>query len=413
MRKTITLLGSSSGRNAGDAALMSGIMDSVDLACGTRQHYEIPTIKPSYVRENYRNDVTAISMLPWNLSIKMFGLPTYQSLMRSDLSLVFDAILFDRSLYNPLFNFMSSLALLLPQAKKRGKKMAFFNVGAGPVETPAGRRMLRDIAEMMDFITVRDRDSFDILKDIGVQNPRVMLTADAALNVVPSDADQVRAAYKRLGLNPADDLLAININQYIDTWAGLNRPSMGKEKFLSVYAAALNSVASKLRVPMMFVCTQHHDVSITKELMSRVKSSEKKVIFTNQDHNHYEVKGVLSQASLLFAMRLHAMILASSELCPIAGLAYQPKCSYYFKSLGLEKHILSFENFSETTLTDFLLDSWQKRDEIRTTLKNRIPILKNEAHKAGQLAASILKDEDLDRTIASLNTKNLRLSQNG
>jgi len=103
MKRTIhsvTLLGSSSGRNAGDAAIMSGVMDSVDAAVGSRLLYEIPTIKPEFVRNNYQNDVRPVSMLPWNFSVKMLGLPTYRSVMRTDLSLVFDAVLFDRSLYN-------------------------------------------------------------------------------------------------------------------------------------------------------------------------------------------------------------------------------------------------------------------------------------------------------------------------
>ncbi len=45
MINSITLLGSSSGRNAGDAALIAGIIDSVDAACGKEVLWEIPTIK--------------------------------------------------------------------------------------------------------------------------------------------------------------------------------------------------------------------------------------------------------------------------------------------------------------------------------------------------------------------------------
>lgn len=109
--ESITLLGSSSGRNAGDAALVGTIMDSIDLACGERLLYEIPSIKPDFIYRSYKNRVRAIGMWPWNLSIKMLGVPTYRSIMRTDLSLVFDAVLFDRSLYNPAFNYLSSLYL--------------------------------------------------------------------------------------------------------------------------------------------------------------------------------------------------------------------------------------------------------------------------------------------------------------
>ena len=187
MLTSATLLGSSSGRNAGDAALISGIMDAVDRAIGAPLRYEIPTIRPGYIRDNYPNQTVPISMMPWSGSLKMLGIPTLRSILRTDITLMFDAILFDRALFNPLFNFMSSLHLMLPYARRKGKRMACYNVGTGPVTTPTGRRMLRELAELMDFITVRDQDSYDILRDIGVQNPRIRVTADAALNAPASD----------------------------------------------------------------------------------------------------------------------------------------------------------------------------------------------------------------------------------
>ena len=76
MLNSITLLGSSSGRNAGDAALMAGIMDSIDEACESRILYEIPTIKPSFIHDQYKNRTRPVATLPWNLSLKMLGLPT-------------------------------------------------------------------------------------------------------------------------------------------------------------------------------------------------------------------------------------------------------------------------------------------------------------------------------------------------
>lgn len=411
MIKSITLLGSSSGRNAGDAALMSGIMDAVDDACQKRIKYEIPTICPSFVSQNYRNDVVPLSLMPWNLSFKVFGLPTYRSIMRTDLSLVFDAVLFDRSLYNPLFNFLSTLAFMLPRAKKHGKKMGFYNVGAGPVDTPAGRRMLRDLAEQMDFITVRDQGSLDVLKDIGVTNKRMLLTADAALNAPSASDEEVASIYNKIGLNPADEIMAVNVNKYIDTWARPKQTTIGKEKFIETYAAALNHAIREIKVPLLFVATQHHDVEITKELMDKVKSPAPKVLFSNREYNHHAVKGVLSKASLLVGMRLHAMILATSELCPTVGIAYQPKCEYYFDSLGLSERMLHFKNFSQETLAELIIEGWHHKAELKHQLEKRIPFLKNEAFKAAALVAGMHRNQDLDSLISEMNNNQFSRAQ--
>lgn len=402
MIDAITLLGSSSGRNAGDAALMSGLMDTVDEACGERLLYEIPTIKPEFVRRSYANRTRPVGMMPWHLSVKMLGVPTLRSVMRTDLTLLFDAILFDRSLYNPLFNFLSTLALLLPLARKRGKRMACFDVGAGPVDTPAGQRMLRDVAELMDFITVRDRESLDILKAIGVQNPRILLAADAAVNVRPSDDGRVADILRSVGLEPGEEILAININQYLDTWARPRREPMGKDRFLQVYADAINRVADETGASVLFVATQHHDVAITKELMGRITKARKTAMVGNVTHSHYDVKGVLGACSLLFAMRLHASILGASALIPSMGLAYQPKVEFFYNSLGLGDCSLAFDGFTVDGVTHHLLRGWERRSDIRTRLEKRIPALQAEARKPARLVAAMRRGEDMDSAFAAL-----------
>lgn len=396
MLTSATLLGSSSGRNAGDAALISGIMDAVDRAVGAPLRYEIPTIRPSYIRDHYPNRTVPVSMMPWSGSVKMLGLPTFRSILRTDLTLIFDAILFDRSLYNPLFNFMSSLYLMLPRARRKGKRMGFYNVSAGPVNTPTGRRMLRELAEIMDFITVRDRDSADILRDIGVKNPRIMITADAALNAPASDRTRAEQLLREVGLSAEGDILGININAYLDTWAGPGITPMGREKFLSIYAAALNRVLADIRVPALFVCTQHLDVEVTQDLMRRVRSPEQMAIITNREYNHCDIKAVLGRLALLFGMRLHCMILSSAEHTPIVGLAYQPKNQHYFNTLEQPDACLGFEHFTEDRLYRLLRDGWERRAELRSHLDRVIPVLQKRALKAAELVAALHRGEDLD-----------------
>ncbi|MBL7663043.1 polysaccharide pyruvyl transferase family protein [bacterium] len=388
--KTITLLGSSSGRNAGDAALVAGIMQSIDHALGEKALYEIPTIRPRYIQEEYPFQVRPISMLPWALSIKMLGLPTYRSMLRADMSLIFDAILFDRSLYNPLFNHMSSLYLMLPRIKKAGRKLGCFNVGCGPVTTKHGQKMLREISELMDFITVRDQQSLELLRGIGVKNTNITVTADAALVMDPAPANRVSQILDRLGIKSQTEILAININQYLDTWADKKRGPLGKENFLNIYSAALNRLGAELSVPFMFVSTQHHDVPITKELMTRVTKAKQTVLFSNTEYNHYDMKGVLGKASLLYGMRLHSIILASSALTPVVGLLYQPKVGHYIESIPLRDATISFDDLDADTLYTFLKQSWERRAEIKQTLAQQIPVLQARANLAAALVAKEL-----------------------
>ena len=404
MINSVTLLGSSSGRNAGDAALISGIMDSVDKLCERRLRYDIPTVRPSYVRTNYPNDVRPVGMMPWDLSLKMFGLPTYNSVMNTDLSLIFDAILFDRSLYNPLFNYLSTVYLMLPRAKKRGKLMGFYNVGTGPVKTAAGKKMLRELSELMDFITVRDQDSYDLLRDIGVQNPRMIVCADAALNVTPASESRVSQIMNQVGIKDDEQILSINVNRYLDSWANLDRAPSTREKFVQIYSQALSKVMKEIGGTLMFVCTQHHDVEISNEVMQAVNYSGKKVLISNVNYNHYDIQGVFSRAQLMFGMRLHSIILASSVLTPVIGIEYQPKVTHYLKTAGLKDYTMSFNDFSVEALSAHILSGWEKRIQIRTILEGSIPRLQREANRAAEIVAALSRGEDLDRVFAGFSS---------
>jgi len=396
MISRIALLGSSSGRNAGDAALMAGIMEAVDHECGTGMQYLVPTIRPEYIRAHYRSDARPLPTLPWNLALKMLGRPTWRAVVESDLTLLFDAILFDRALFNPLFNFMSSLYLILPRAKRRGKVMGCYDVGVGPVNTRAGRGMLKRLAELMDFITVRDEASRLILEEVGVENPHILVGADAALDVTAASEERVDAILAGLGLDPHRPFLAVNINAYVDTWAGTRGAPLGKRRFLETYAGALHDFLRRESVPVLFVCTQHMDIAITRELMGMVRVPEGQALFANREYDHYDVKGVLGRAALVCGMRLHCTIMAAGELTPVVALEYQPKLAHFFASLGMPGECLSFKDFSRERLGELMLEGWRRRDELRVKLEARVPVLKRRARAPAEIIAGLHRGEDLE-----------------
>lgn len=402
---SITILGSSSGRNAGDAALLSGIMDCIDNACGTRMLYEIPTYRPAYIWNNYQNRVRPISMLPWNATVGMLGVPTFQSIRRSKLTIIYDAMLFDRKLWNPLTNYMSSAWAYMKYLRAKGSLLGFYNVGAGPVTTEWGKRMLKELGQMADFITVRELDSYNLLRDMGIDEDKMLITADNAIPVRSSSPEVVQAIFKELGMPFGEEILAININSYLNSWSGLGQKTLTAESFISTYAAALNRFLSDVPVPVLFVATQHSDVPVTQQLMNAINAPKGKGLFSNVRYNHHDVKGVLEHVSMLFGMRLHANILATSALTPAVALVFQQKVKSYFDLLGLPKNVMSFADFSEEALLGQLRYGWERRSEIRERLLQVIPVLSKETARSAEIVAAIHRGEDPKLTLRRLKTQ--------
>jgi polysaccharide pyruvyl transferase WcaK-like protein len=332
----------------------------------------------------------------------MLGVPTFNSIRRSKVTIIYDAMLFDRKLFNPLTNYMSSAWLYLKYLRAKGSIVGFYNVGAGPVTTPWGKKMLKELAELADFITVREVDSYNLLKDMGIDEEKMLITADNAIPVRPSNPEKTREIFNSLGMPFGEEILAININSYLNSWSGLGQQTLTAESFIATYAAALNRFLQEVSVPVLFVATQHSDVAVTEQLLQAVQAPKGKALFSNVNYNHHDVKGVLEHVSMLFGMRLHANILATSALTSAVALVFQQKVKSYFDLLGLPKNVMSFADFSEGALLEQLRYGWSNRGAIRERLTKVIPVLSRETAKSAEIIAAIDRGEDIRATVKRL-----------
>ena len=375
----VGIYGSSSGRNAGDAALIGGIMDAMDGEFGRSIVYEIPTYRPDYIWLQYPNKTRPVSMLPWHGAVGMFSAQGLSSFRRCDLNIVYDNMLFDKKLWNQLFNYMPAVWAYFAKCKRQGQLLGMYNVGTGPVTTPRGREMLRVIAEACDLITVRDKDSLDLLRDVGVTHDRILTTADAAVTVVPSPVEKAHEMLREIGIAPGTEVIGFNVNSYLNTWSDKAGGALSAETFAEIYAEAVTRIAREIQVPVVFLCTQHSDIEITTAVMGRVAPDVTSSILTNVKYNHADMKAVLGQLSFLFAMRLHANILATSMCTPAHAISFQRKVTSYYTDLGLEDCIMNFDSFSVNSICDHVLRGWARRDEIRRHLQYRMPFTQRKA----------------------------------
>ena len=111
--KKITVLGNFSGRNAGDAAILGCLLKDISTRFKRAKFY-IPTINTDFVNRSFSiYNIHPVGMMPWNLSVKILGLPVLRTVLTSDLILVTDAILFDRNFISFYGNVQHSLDQLV------------------------------------------------------------------------------------------------------------------------------------------------------------------------------------------------------------------------------------------------------------------------------------------------------------
>lgn len=391
--KEITVLGNFSGRNAGDAAILGCLLEDI-----TRLYknvlFKIATINTGFVRRTYeRYPVKPISLLPWNLSLKIFGLPTFWSALHSDLILITDAIMFDRRLYNPLFNYLSTLALLAPMAKKRGIPIVLYNVSLGPIFSDKGRQCLERVIQNAEIVILRDLESAQLLEMFQIHHPDVRMAADCAINTLPCDSQRLEGILKRECLFSNErPTVGFNVNSYIDTYVRGESKGIGRKNFLEVYAATVDRVIDEFGVEVAFVETQHMDLGITTEVMDKIKNRDRIKLVSNKTYSYEELSAILETLELFVGMRTHSLVLSSSVGTPVVGVVTYPKNRGYLRSIEQDEFMIEFKDFSVDNFYSRIKSAWEQRDQIRERLKTIIPREKQKARRSAEALAPFLRE---------------------
>ncbi len=379
--KNVTLLGNFSGRNAGDAAILGCLLRDVS-ARFKRVRFYVPTINPRFVEQAfYCYPIKAVGLLPWNLSAKILGLPLLLTVLRSDLILVTDAILFDRKLYNPLFNYLWTLSKVLPWAKKRGIPVVLYNCSLGPIRSRAGKKALQRVLDASELLILRDRESAELLQRLELRHPEIVEGADCALNAEAANDKRFEEICAAEGLfQSGRPVIGFNINSYVDAFVRRGK-SFGRRELVRLYAETVDRIVETLDVDVVFVETQHMDLKIAGEVQQAVRNRERVGLISNKTYSYNELCSVMRRFELFVGMRTHSLILSSAMGVVPVGIDTYPKNRGYMRTLGLEENLIEFADLSTEKFVELILSAYERRNELKEKM---IPKLLAEKAKARQ-----------------------------
>lgn len=380
--KRVTVLGNFSGRNAGDNAILGNLLDDITEKYSNIK-FLIPTWSVGFVNKHFgHHDIKAMGLKPWNMAFKILGYPTYKSMIDTDLILITDNILFDRKYFNPLFNYLSTIALFAPMSKKRNIPILPYNASLGPITTDRGRIAMQKILDASPYLSVRDQQSKDMLDNNKLKYKKIIDGADCAINTKIIDDSRIDQIAKGEGLfNNPNGTLSFNINAYIDSWQKLMEggEGFGREKFVELIAKTLDTIIEDLNVDIMFTVTQVMDITITNEVLAKVNNREKITVIANAKYTYQEITSLLSKCGLHVGMRTHSLILSSAAFTPMITINAYPKSGGYVRTIGQGDWIIDFEDMNLENLMKMIKSGWEKRLE---TKEKMIPQVKSEQQKA-------------------------------
>jgi polysaccharide pyruvyl transferase WcaK-like protein len=379
----ITLLGSNSGNNVGDAAILSAILDIFSIKLPGSEFY-VPTVNPDFVNNRYggRYKVRALNIMPWNGALRFIGIPTLRCLWKSDVALICDGIIFGKKLYNPAFNMLITLAPLAIFAKLLRCKLVCYCTGIGPFPNGQGSKLARFLIQSCDLVLMREGESAKLTKDIGVTHP-VELTGDAAYLNPVSDLARALQICSEVGINPQRPLIGFNATGYINAWVQDGGSSSDPEVMTKNLESGIREAQKRVTggfTPVIF-STHPMDLKITTELSRRLNAP----LVSNSTYLSHDVQAVMRLCSLFVGMRFHSLVLSSAVGVPIVGLVYAPKVRGLMHSLETPEFAVELNQLSPETLASTIERAWNDRIRLKSVQQRIVERFKAGAERAADL----------------------------
>lgn len=359
MTKNILISGFYGFGNAGDEAILYSMVSSFkkempDVNISIYSYKEINELKPFNVkfinRKNYFEIIAA--MLKTDLFISGGG-----------------GLIQDITSVRSIKYYLGLIKL----AKLFGKKVLIYAQGIGPIVTKEGKKLTKNILNKVDYITVRDEYSKELLAELGVKQDFIEITADPVL--ILSDKSNISDLLKKYDIDWKNINLGISIRpwkiNYIDA--------------LAEFLTELNKNRPDIKQYLLpFQLSQ--DLAECINLQQKLKH---KTIIIDEPLSTTRLLNLISAFDYILAMRLHAAIMASLSHIPVLGIVYDPKVKSFLSLAGMEA--LDIEKLDKDLLKnkfDYIINN---SSNIKIKIKDNVEKLKAKAQKNVEAVKDMLK----------------------
>ncbi len=266
-------------------------------------------------------------------------------------------------------------------AHELGVPVMVYAISAGPLVRKANRDLVREALNRAAVITVRDRQGHRLLEEIGVE-PDVRITADPALLLEPEPLP--KDALQREGIDQARRLIGASVRE-----PGPAAPDMDMDHCHSLFANAADFIADRLDADIVFVPLerQHVDMQHSYAVLSRMQLVQRATLLKGE-YTPGQLLTLMGHFEMAIGMRLHFLIFAALQGLPFVALPYASKVTGLLQDLDLEMPPLHHVNTGR--LLANVDRSWDRRDFLRSHIRDRMPTLQERARENNRLLVALL-----------------------
>lgn len=371
----IAISGSYGGMNLGDEAILEGILG--ELGPERAKHVTVLSRNPE---DTLARHAVGRAIAPRTLTRKEMR----AELEQIDLFILGGGgILYDEDVARYLREVFLAHELGIP--------VVVYAISAGPLERESSRRAVREALEHAKLVTVRDRQAQRLLEDVGIAR-EVHVTADPAFLLEPEELSIERLTAE--GVETDRQLVGFSVRE-----PGPAAPDLDPEEYHELLANAADFIVERYDAEVLFVPMEKADVQHSHGVVAHMQNSERAEILRRR-YSPRQILHLVGRFEFVVGMRLHFLIFAALQGTPFAALPYASKVTGLLEHLEMESPPLA--NIEAGQLIARIDRSWDRRDELRAKIRQRVPRLTARARRTHELLTDVLEREpSLRGTVAA------------
>lgn len=272
-----------------------------------------------------------------------------------------------------------------------GKPVVVCAASIASFRTRSLRFLARTVLNKTKMIMIRDEFSREHLRNLGVDKPKVVLTADLAFLLEPCSTERLEEIWEQqnisgckrplIGVAVAHKSLFAKPEWYIQLIAELS------DRLIQELDATL------IYIPYSFQAgPRDDDDSTIQEIYQRI-GAKHKVRLIQEDYTADELKGITGRCDFFVSAKFHPLLASISMAIPSIGIVGYNQYKFYGvigKMMGQEEYLINIEDFNDYEALRGVLETkvrhaWENQDSIRKRLTEKGRVAKEQALLNGTL----------------------------
>lgn len=352
----ILLFGYYGDKNLGDEALLQGILNSFRLK---NSNLDVTVLSKNPEETQKRYNIRSVIAPRQDRYIASF----INEIRKTDLFILGGGGLIQDFIgVKQLIYWVSSLFI----AKMFGKKTMLYAIGAGPLKSNKSKKIANFFLKFADIITVRDKETFELLSSIGVNEEKIVLTGDPAFTLSNSEEYLKNDTKGRDSLKNGRTYIGVSFLPY---YFITEKPKL-EEELENIFSDFIDYVIENYDynvclVPLHYMEGETFDMASSFRIFKKLKH-KKHAIVMDEPLTPNEAVYLFKEFKAMVGMRLHSLILSGVASTPFLGISYHPKVKSFISLVDQQEVEIEVENITLKGLIskfDKLMENYESQKQ--------------------------------------------------